>query len=113
MYNQPCTSSPFKNALFYCHLLGSVLRVMEKPHHVEEERNGSSSIERQKSIERRNSNERQNSIARQNSNERQSSKERQMENLHVAEERRSSSNKRQYAQWKMDTLSAQVPKHTF
>ena len=44
--------------------------------------------------------------------EERSSQERQMENLdQAAEERRSSSNKRQYAQWKMDTLSAQVPMH--
>ena len=42
--------------------------------------------------------------------ERSSINERQMENLdQAAEERRSSSNKRQYAQWKMETLSAQVP----
>ena len=44
--------------------------------------------------------------------ERSSINERQMENLdQAAEERRSSSNKRQYAQWKMETLSAQVPMH--
>ena len=30
------------------------------------------------------------------------------ENLHVDEERRESSNEKQYAQWKMNTLSAQV-----
>ena len=45
--------------------------------------------------------------------ERSSINERQMENLdQAAEERRSSSNKRQYAQWKMNTLSAQVTRHT-
>ena len=42
-----------------------------------------------------------------------SSNEMEKENLHVDEERRTSSNERQYAQWKMDTLSAQVLKHTF
>ena len=42
-----------------------------------------------------------------------SSNEMEKENLHVDEERRTSSNERQYAQWKMDTLSAQVANVAF